>query len=136
MRPVLALNCLLQIEQERSEEDSPAGDALALVAFRCTRFCSASLIFFASYSPAPLLMRARHFARILCNLFQRFCWYIEVFKEGFEDVLVSCLLTTMGAFPTPQVLRPRAVRTVPMVISYLMRLRFGLCLLRNTTQKV
>ena len=54
MRPILALNCLLQIEQERSEEESSVGDALAL-AFRCARFCSASLILFASYSPAPLL---------------------------------------------------------------------------------
>ena len=39
MRPILALNCLLQIEQERSEEESSVGDALAL-AFRCARFCS------------------------------------------------------------------------------------------------
>ena len=38
------------------------GDALAL-AFRCARFCSASLILFASYSPAPFLMRPRHFVR-------------------------------------------------------------------------
>ena len=58
MRP--ALNCLLQTEQERSEEESSVGDALAL-AFRCARFCSASLIRFASYSPAPILMRPRHF---------------------------------------------------------------------------
>ena len=26
MRPILALNCLLQIEQERSEEESSVGD--------------------------------------------------------------------------------------------------------------
>ena len=58
MRPILALNCPLQIEQERSEEESSVGDALIL-AFRCARFCSASLILFASYSPAPLLMRPR-----------------------------------------------------------------------------
>ena len=37
-------------------------------------------------------------ASILCNLFLRLCWYIEVFKSGFEGVLVSLLLTTMGAF--------------------------------------
>ena len=43
MRPVLALNCLWQIEQERSEEESSVDDAVAL-AFRCARFCSASLI--------------------------------------------------------------------------------------------
>ena len=59
MRPILALNCLLQIEQERSEEESSVGDALAL-AFR---FCSASLILFASYSPAPIFMRPRYFVR-------------------------------------------------------------------------
>ena len=62
MRPILALNSLLQIEQERSEKESSVGDALAL-AFRCARFCSASLILFASYSPAPLLMKPRHFVR-------------------------------------------------------------------------
>ena len=56
MRPILALNCLLQIEQERSEEEGSVGDALAL-AFRFARFCSALLILFASYSPAPLFMR-------------------------------------------------------------------------------
>ena len=62
MRPILALNCLLQMEQQRSEQDSSVGDALAL-ALRCARFCSASLILFASYSLAPLLMRPRHFTR-------------------------------------------------------------------------
>ena len=62
MRPILALYCLLQIKQERFEEESSVGDALAL-AFRCARCCSALLILFASYSPAPLLMSARHFVR-------------------------------------------------------------------------
>ena len=62
MRPILALNCLLQIEQERSEEESSVGDALAL-AFRYAHFCSASLILFASYSPAPFFMRPHHFVR-------------------------------------------------------------------------
>ena len=45
---------------KRSEEESSVGDALAL-AFRCARFCSALLILFAAYSPAPLLMRPCHF---------------------------------------------------------------------------
>ena len=62
IKPILALNCLLQMEQQRSEQDSSVGDVLAL-ALRCARFCSASLILFASYSLAPLLMRPRHFAR-------------------------------------------------------------------------
>ena len=76
MRPILALNCLLQIAQARSEEESSVGDALAL-AFQCAYFCSALLFLFASYSPAPLL-----------------CWYVQVFKGGFEGVLVSLLRTT------------------------------------------
>ena len=62
MRLILALNCLLQIEQERSEEERSVGDALAL-AFRCACFCLASPILFALYSPAPLLMRPHHFVR-------------------------------------------------------------------------
>ena len=68
MRPILALNCLLQIEQERSEVESCVGDALAL-AFRCARFCSASLFVFASYSPALLFMRPRHFVLscVICS---------------------------------------------------------------------
>ena len=63
MRQILALNCLLQIEQERS-----VSDALSL-AFRCARFCSASLILFASYSPATLPMRPHHFVRscVICS---------------------------------------------------------------------
>ena len=44
-----------------------------------------------SYEASPLCL-------ILCNLFPRFCWYVEVCKGGFEGVLVSLLLITMGAF--------------------------------------
>ena len=94
MRPVLVLNSLLQIEQERAEEESSVGDALAL-AFRCARFCSASLILFASYSSAPLLMRPRHFVRS-CAI----CSHDSVGmlnKGGFDGI--SLLLTTMGTFP-------------------------------------
>ena len=63
--------------------------------FRCARFCSALLILFASYSPAPLLMRTHHFVRscAICSHDS-----VEVFKGGFEGILVSLLLTTMGAF--------------------------------------
>ena len=48
-----------------------------------------------SYEASP-------FCSILCNLFPRLCWYVEVFKGGFEGVLVSLLLTTMGAFSNLQ----------------------------------
>ena len=79
MRPVLALNCLLQIEQERSEEENPVGNALDL-AFRCARFCSASLILFALYSPAPILMRPRHFVRP-CAIIMASCFTIYYAKQ-------------------------------------------------------
>ena len=92
MRPILALNCLLQIEQERSEEESSVGDALAL-AVRCVRFCSASLILFVSYSSAPLLMKPRHFVRS-CAI----CSHDSVGMLKSLRELVSLLLTTMGAF--------------------------------------
>ena len=68
MRPILALNCLLQIKQERPEEESSVGDALAL-AFRCARFCSASLIRLLLIHQHPRLMRPRHFVRssVICS---------------------------------------------------------------------
>ena len=93
----LSSKLLLQIEQGKSEEESSVGEALAL-AFRCARFCSASLIVFASYSPTPPSYEASPLCSILCNLFPRLCWYVEVFKRSFEGVLISLLLTTMGAF--------------------------------------
>ena len=89
MRHILALNCLLQIEQDKSEEESSVGDALAL-AFRFAHFCLASLINFALYSNEASLLFP-----ILCNLFPRLCWYVEEFKGGFKGVLVLLLL---GAF--------------------------------------
>ena len=85
MTPVLALNCLLQIEQELSEEESSVVDALAQ-AFRYARFCSALLILFPSYSPAPLLMRTRHFVRS-CAI----CFYdsFGMLKSLWEALRVS-----------------------------------------------
>ena len=56
------LSSKLPVADRIREEGSSVGDALAL-AFRSARFCSASLIPFASYSPAPLLMRPLHFVR-------------------------------------------------------------------------
>ena len=98
MRPILALNCLLQIEQERSEEKSSVGDAFTL-AFRCARFCLASLILFASYSPAPFLMRPRHFVRSCAICSHDSVGMLKSIREALRvDVLVSLLLTTMGTF--------------------------------------
>ena len=53
MRPILDLNCLLQIEQARSDEERSVGDAFAL-AFRRARLCSASLVLFASITKTRL----------------------------------------------------------------------------------
>ena len=94
MRPILSPNCLLRIERERSEEESPVGDALAL-AFRCARFCSASLILFASYS-APLVMRPHHFVRSCAICSHDSVGMLKSLR--LEGVLVSLLLTTMGVF--------------------------------------
>ena len=82
MRPILALNCLLQIEQERSEESS-VGDALAL-AFHSARFCSASLILFASYSQAHLFMRPRHFVRSCAICFHDSVAMLKSLREALR----------------------------------------------------
>ena len=88
MRPILPLSCLLQIAQERSEEESFVGDALA-------RFCSASLILFAWYSPEPLLTRPRHIFRsyAICSHDS-----VGMLKPLREALRVSFLLISMGAF--------------------------------------
>ena len=83
MRPILALNCVLQIEQERSEEESFVGDALAL-AFRCARFYTASLFLFASYSPAPLLMRPGHFVRSCAICFHDSVGLLKSLREALR----------------------------------------------------
>ena len=83
MRPIIALNCLMQIEQERSEEESSVGDALAL-AFRCVRFCSASLILYASYSPAPHFMRPRHFVRSCAICFHDSVCMLKSLREALR----------------------------------------------------
>ena len=83
MRPILALNCLLLIEQERSEEESSVDDVLAL-AFCCARFCSASLILFVSYSPAPLLMRPRHFVRSYAICFHDSVGMLKSLREALR----------------------------------------------------
>ena len=97
MRPIVALNGLLQIEQERSEEESSVGDALAMVAFLWARFCSASLILSASYSSAPLLIRPRYFAQS-CGIFSHDSVGMLKSLGRFWGVFVSLLLTTKGAF--------------------------------------
>ena len=61
-KPILALNCRLQIEHVNSDCAETDDGSLAL-AFLSLRFLSASQILFSSNWEAPLLMRQRHFVR-------------------------------------------------------------------------
>ena len=97
MRPILALNCLLQIEQERSEEESSVGNAFSSGFPLCTFLLGFADSFCFIFTSTPSYEASLLYS-ILCNLFPRLCWYVEVFKGGFEGVLVSLFLTTMGAF--------------------------------------
>ena len=95
----LSSNCLLQIEQERSEEESSVGNALAL-AFRCARFCSASLILFASYSPAPLFMRPRHFVRSCAICSHDSVGMLKSLREALRVSLYRFFWPPWERFPT------------------------------------
>ena len=69
MRPILALNCLLQIEQERSEEESSVDGAL--VGFPLNMFLlgfAGSFCFVLTSTPS---YEASSLCPILCNLFPR-----------------------------------------------------------------
>ena len=95
----LSSNCLLQIEQERSEKESSVGDALAL-AFRCARFCSASLILFASYSPAPLFMRPHHFVRSCAICSHDSVGMLKSLREALRVSLYCFFCPPWERFPT------------------------------------
>ena len=106
------LNCLLQIDLDGWWDQSklPFADRTREVWGRklCWRCLSSGfplctfLLGFADsfcfvFTSSPFY-EASPLCTILCNLFPWLCWYVEVFKGGFEGVLVSLLLTTMGAF--------------------------------------
>ena len=76
IRPILALNCLLQIEQERSEEESSGFPLCTFLLGFADSFC---FVFTSSpsYEASPI-------CTILCNLFPGLCWYVEVFKGGLS----------------------------------------------------
>ena len=99
MRPILALNCLLQIDQERSEEESSVGDALAL-AFRCARFCSVSQILSASYSSFPLLMRPRHFVRSSASCSHGSVAMLKSLREALRVFLYRFFWPSWQRLPT------------------------------------
>ena len=62
IRPNLALNCLLQIEQLNSEDDYSDDDPVSLT-LHSLRVCSVLQTRLASYSSVPFLIRPFHFAR-------------------------------------------------------------------------
>ena len=103
LRPILALNCLLQIEQERSEEESSVGDALAL-AFRCARFCSISLICFLLfiYQPLPytLLVRPCHFIRSCAVRSHGSAGMLQSLREALRVSLYRFFWLPLERFPT------------------------------------
>ena len=96
MRPILALNCLVHRTREVWGRKLcwwclNSGFPLCTFLFGfADSFCFV-LTRTPSYEASPL-------CSILCNLFPRLCCYVEVFKGGFQGVLVSLLLITMGAF--------------------------------------
>ena len=85
MEPIIALNCLLQIEQVRSEEESSIGDALAL-AFRCVHSCSASLILFASIH--------KHITKTCLHNFDPLKPHFYIIKLRFTGVYIYFLMST------------------------------------------
>ena len=93
-KPILALNCRLQIEQVNSDcaefDDGP----LAL-AFLSLRFLSASHILFASNLGGTFVDEATPLCSILSSLFPGLNWNIEILKRGFKGVFVAFLLATL-----------------------------------------
>ena len=82
MRPILALNCLLQIEQERSEEESSVGDALALLSAGHVLLGFAdsfSFVFTSSsfYEATPLIWLMRPVLALNCLL--------QIEQEMYEE---------------------------------------------------
>ena len=105
MCEVLLFVCSVMADETNLSSKLPAADrtrevwgrklcwcALAL-AFLCASFCSASLIPFASYSSAPLLMRPRHIARS-CTI----CSYDSV---GMLKSLREALRVSLNRFSWP-----------------------------------
>ena len=81
-----------------STRESSVGDALTL-AFCCARFCSASLILFASYSSAPFLMRPRHFVRSCAICSYDSVVMLKSSKEALRMSLYRFFWLTWERFP-------------------------------------
>ena len=85
--------------RDQNKEESSVGDALAL-AFRCARFCSASLIRFPSYSSAPLLMRPRHFVRSCAICSHDSFGMLKSLREALRVSLYRFFWPPWERFPT------------------------------------
>ena len=72
------------------------GEALAL-AFCCTRFYWASLILFASYSPAPLLMRPRLISEKFCRTPEE--TYLSQITWTFRHACKSTYYSSYHSYP-------------------------------------
>ena len=84
-KPILALNCRLEIEQVNSD-CAESDDGPLAPAFLSLRFLSVSQVLFASYWEAPLLMRQRHFVRSWAACSQD---SVEILKSLSEALRVS-----------------------------------------------
>ena len=90
-RPILALICLLQIEQIDFENDHSDDDPLDL-ALRSLRFRSVSQTLC-----VVVVCRLSDVCSILCNGFRNLWLYVEIIKVGFKDVFIPIRLATLGA---------------------------------------
>ena len=106
MRPILAINCLLQIEQEKCEEGSSVGDTLALAfrwehvqaRLRCFFFFFFFFFFCFVFTSTPSY-EASPLCSILCNLFPRLCWYVESIKDALMVSLQCFFWPPWERFP-------------------------------------
>ena len=96
---VLLFVCSKMADETNLSSKLPVADRTRMVWER-------KLFWWCLSSGFPLCTFLLGFADSFCFVFtstpsyeaSRLCWYVEVFKGGFESVLVSLLLTTMGAF--------------------------------------
>ena len=80
---LVALNCVVPIEQVNSKNDGSDDDSLAL-ALRPMRFRSASLYFVCSLSDEAILMRQRHFDRSCAICSHESGGMLKSFSETFR----------------------------------------------------
>ena len=93
-KPILALNCRLQIEQVNSDCAETDDGSFAL-AFLSLRFLSASQILFLFELGGTFVDEATPLCSILSSLFPGLNWNIKILKRGFKGVFEAFLLATL-----------------------------------------